>query len=941
MRKLFVFLWAILFSGMASTASAAAIHQGLAAYWQMEGIDGPNILDATPFSNNMAAVAITGANFVPGQFGNALSLNGSSQFATNLHAPDPSLTGLPIYKAGSYTITMWVKGPAQTARFLYTEAFTNAPGNPPVTTPNNPLFILQTGQQAANNAKFDVIIRDDAGGTRVNHTQSTNIVFDNNWHHIAWVDNLGSVRLYIDGNLDPANFSYTPSGNFTLNTSTLGALTRGNVAGFFNGVIDDVALWRRALTADEVQAVRTNSIPTPVPAFSPEITLQPLGSTNREGDRVTLTAGVNGSPPLSFQWLKNGTEIPGATSLALSFSNLVTTNSGDYVLRATNRFGTNFSSVATLLVIPDPAPDLRGGIVSYWSMNDEPDDGTGNVGLILDDYGSNTFRAVALGGFIDLAPGIFANAAKFNGSDQYLLRSGGFPIYNNPAYSVAFWINGSASQSDRRFFAESATNNDTSTFSFGTQTNNTGTLRALVRNEFGQTVLDRSSTRVVLDDTWHHVVWTETNGAVRLFIDGLLDDTSFNYARPAVPLNTTTLGALLRASGASNFFNGLLDEVSVWSRPLSFTEVQMLRTNTVPPPLGGLALSITGDPANQSVPTRTRATFGFAASGTGPFSWNWRKNGTNLPNETNVLLVLNNVGPGDVASYDVVVSTVLGRATSHVATLTLTPDFKIDFNNVGGDDIPANTGTNFLPFVLDATPATGTVVRTFGALAVSVSPVGGINMQSRRRALPVNAGDFTEERLLQDFIFAPDTALGQGLDVAVDFLESNRNYALTIWSFDNVNNSRFSDWSANGTTLTNGYTFTGSVNPTNNAISQFTRVVSSDANGRILIQARRNASATNANNVFINALQLTLQPPSTNAIHVDRIERTATNTLHLVISGITPASTRTVQQITNVTDSNWSDVPGTVFGVPNGATVEALIPVPPGATRFYRVVETP
>lgn len=924
-------------------ATAADIRQGLVAYWQMEGTDGLQTPDATPFSNNMRAVNMTAANFVPGQFTNAASFTGSTTYMTNLHSPDPSITGLPIYKAGSYTIMMWVKGVAQTAKYLYTEGCTNTGG---ATGGQNPLLILQTGNSAPNNAKLDVIIRSDAGGVGpVDHRVSTNIVFDNTWHHIAWVDDKGSVKLYVDGNLDAANFNYTPSGTFTLNTSAIGTLVRAAVStgNNFVGLIDDVALWRRALTAAEVQQVRTNSIDLPIPTFPPVIVTDPRGSTNRVGDRVTFSATADGGVPFSYQWLKNGEVVSGATANSLTLSNLVSLDSADYSLRVTNSYGSITSNIATLLVIPDPAPDLRQGIVSWWSMDDETGDDLG--GLILDAYGHNNFRTVGPGDFIDLASGVFGNAAQFDGVDQYCRRLGGFAIYNNPAYSIAFWINASAGQSDRRIFAESNANNTNSVLSFGSQTNGAnGTLRILIRNDLGLTLLEKNSTRTTLDDSWHHVVWTETNNEVRLFIDGVLDETSFAYPHGGVSLNTTTIGALLNAAGASGFLNGLVDEVAVWSRAISFTEIQQLRTSTVPPPLGEAAPAITAQPASQSVFTRANVTFSFAASGAGPLFWNWRKNGTNLPNETNATLVLTNVILADAGDFDVVVTNSVNSATSLVAVLTvttrpITTDLKIDFNNLGVDDIPANTEPGFSSFPLVTATQPFSVTRVFGGAEVTLSPVGGINLQSRKRTVPVNNGAFTQEKLFQDFVFAADAAPGQGLDLLVDFLEPNANYVGTIWSYDNSSSAgnRISDWFANGALVQTNYTFNGTNLPMNNVTNRFSFAVHADADGRILIQGRRSALATVGLNVFINALEIASQPE----IRVQTISLTSTNTLRLMISGISASATHRVEQKTNVTDVSWTDVSGAIFGPPSNGMIEAIIPVPDTATRFYHVVEEP
>jgi hypothetical protein len=289
-----------------------------------------------------------------------------------------------------------------------------------------------------------------------------------------------------------------------------------------------------------------------------------------------------------------------------------------------------------------------------------------------------------------------------------------------------------------------------------------------------------------------------------------------------------------------------------------------------------------------------------------------------------------------------VVTNTVGGTTSQVAVLSVTlrpvtTDLKIDFNNLGVDDSPASTMPGFQSFVLDVPITPGPVTRPYGGAVVTVAGAGGVNLQSRKRATPINTLDFDEERLLQDFIFSPDSVAGQGLDVTIEFLEANQNYMLTIWSYDQANNSRFSDWSANSVTLTNGYTFTGSVNPVNNEMSRIVRLVTADANGTLVIQGRRGTAATAANNVFLNALRVA----EFHEIRVLETHLTSTNTLRLIIGGIDPGATHGIEEKTTVTDPAWAPVAGATFGAPNGNTIEAIIPLTGATTRFFHVVETP
>lgn len=876
------------------------------------------------------------ANFVPGRFGNAASYNGSSTYLIKTHgAEDYPATGLPIYRAGSYTIAFWVNGAPQTGRYLFTEG--NNSG-----TNQSVLLILQTGQVAANNAKFDVIIRSDTGGTAgtpVNHVVSSNVVFDSTWHHIAWVDDQGRARLYVDGNLDSANFNYTPVSPFSFNTTTIGALVRSAVGGYFAGLLDDVAVWERALTQAEVQQVMNNSLATPIPELPPYLDRVPTNATRAVGDRVTFTARAVGNRPLNFQWSRDSGPIEGATGPSLTLSNLTGADSGNYTVSVQNIDGT-VGATATLTVLPDPEPDLRVGLISHWPFEVQNDDGLG--GFTTPDLYSRNDMALVNMDRNNETPSISGIAYAFNGVDECTYRVGGFPIYNNPAYSVALWVNANAlGQSDRRFFAESSTNFTNPLFTFGSAVGGTTTVvRAYVRNDAGGVILDRSSSRSALDGIWHHLVWTETNGRAKLYIDGALDETDFTYARTNLTLDQTVLGAIVRST-VGNYFAGVLDEVALWNRALTFTEIQQIRANGIPAPLAPTPPAITQDPVSQSVLTRSRVTFSFLATGTGPLLPQWRKNGVNLEQETNATLRFGSVTLDDASDYDVVVANAVGRATSAVATLTVTlrppspNELRIDFNNTGYET-PVDTEPGFSSFAL-ITAGTGPLTRTYGGADVTLTAIG-TTMESRLRTTPSNAVDFTQEKLLRDFIFTRDAASDQGLDVTVEFLKPSTLHTVTVWSFDSgsAGSSRISDWSANGALVRGAYGFIGSALPTFNEQYRFSFDVTSDAQGTILIQGRRNSAAAGAINVFLNALQVIRRE-----IVVQQIEFLAPDSLRLTIQVLNPAANHRFEQKVNLTDADWTEVTDVGLSDLGGNVLQAVFPAPGSGTRFYRVVQDP
>jgi hypothetical protein len=588
-----------------------------------------------------------------------------------------------------------------------------------------------------------------------------------------------------------------------------------------------------------------------------------------------------------------------------------------------------------LAVRPDPAPELRAGLVSYWPMDEMVADVQGNK---TDDlYSHNDFRLFTTG-FFDQTVGAFGPAIWFNGTDQYGLRSGGFPVYNNSAFTVSLWIN-AGSQADTRFFCESSTNNNNPLFALGTHTSAADPrLRVFIRNDAGVVLLDRFSTKPVLDLAWHHIVFVETNGQARVYIDGQLDDSDFTYTRGVLSLNQSAVGAIVRAAVGAYFLGGI-DEVAVWNRALTFTEIQGIRTNGVPAPIMAIPPEITQHPASQSVLTRSRVTLSYTATGTGPLTNQWRRNGAPLPGETNPTLVFNPIALGDSGNYDVIVSNSAGGVTSQVAVVTVTQrpepptQLSVDFNNTG-NETALETEAGFQSFAIPAI-GFGPYTRSYGGVDLTLASVGSVNIESRRRALPTNNATFTQEQLLRDFVFARDATPDQGMDVTAEYFKPNTAYSVTIWSFDNgsVTLDRISDWSANGIPVRTGYTFFGSNLPTTDDQYRFTFGTLSDGDGRIVISGRRSPAAGGGLNVFINAVEI--KERKLRVISIAPIEG---NNMRLVVELVNPGAIHIVQRKTDLNDA-WVDVPEAVVEDPFPGFIEGfLIPIT-SATAFYRIVE--
>ncbi len=82
--------------------------------------------------------------------------------------------------------------------------------------------------------------------------------------------------------------------------------------------------------------------------------------------------------------------------------------------------------------------------------------------------------------------------------------------------------------------------------------------------------------------------------------------------------------------------------------------------------------AITADPTNLTVASNDNAVFNVTAAGSGPLFYQWYYNtDTPLDNQTNATLTLNAVNAADAGTYSVIVTNLIGDATSAAVTLTV------------------------------------------------------------------------------------------------------------------------------------------------------------------------------------------------------------------------------------------------------------------------------
>ena len=257
--------------GISDVSQAQTPPPGLIATYSFDEGSG---LSANDGSGNAHTGVISGATWtIAGKYGSALSFNGTNSWVTVADANDLDLTtGL--------TLEAWV---------FPTAAAT-------ATTWRNVLIKERSGGEIYNlyadtdtHVPAAYVVRSASPGTSVGVNGVAQVPL-NTWTHLAMTYDTATVRLYVNGTL--VRSSATTG---ALLTST-GALRIGgnSVWGeFFQGMIDEVRVYNRALTQAEIQT----DMATPVTGAtlvtrSPNATAIDTGSL-RGGTAASLSADDN------------------------------------------------------------------------------------------------------------------------------------------------------------------------------------------------------------------------------------------------------------------------------------------------------------------------------------------------------------------------------------------------------------------------------------------------------------------------------------------------------------------------------------------------------------------------------------------------------------------------------------------------------------------------
>jgi hypothetical protein len=597
---------------------------GLVSWWAAEG-------SAADLAGTNNGVLLGGADFASGEVGQAFDFSNGSGYVQVPASPSWALG------TSDFSIELWAK-------------FTSLGGSRAFIADDQGGGTLNKWIFWLNNGQLQLHLYSSSLGVIYLGSGTFSPVL-NRWHHLAVTRSASLFSFYVDGALNSTAASSVaiPNANAPL---TIGEAENSF---FMGGLEDEIAVYNRALGADEIQAIyNAGSAGKCQPTVAPSILTQPQSQTAAVGANASFAVGAAGTPPFSYQWQFNGTNIGGATSSVLALTNVQLTQAGSYTVQVTNFYGSATSSNALLTVNPASlCVTPPAGLVSWWAAERDASDslGTNNGSL----QGGASFGSGEVGQAFDFS----------NGSGYVQVPASPSWALGTKDFSIELWVKFASLGGSRAFVADDQGGGMVNKWIFWL---NNGQLQLhLYSSALGVIYLGFGAFSPVLNH-WHHVAVTRSGSLFSFYVDGALNST----AASSVAIPNANAPLTIGEAENSFFLGGLEDEIAIYNRALGSGEIAAIY-NAGAAGKCGLPPVILKQPQSQTVAVGANASFAVGAAGTPPFSYQWQFNGTSIGGATSSVLALTNVQPTQAGSYTIQVTSLYGSATSSNAILTINP----------------------------------------------------------------------------------------------------------------------------------------------------------------------------------------------------------------------------------------------------------------------------
>jgi hypothetical protein len=510
---------------------------GLVGAWAFDESSGTTAIDSSGTGN---AGALSGPTRVTGgRYGGALSFDGANDWVTVADANSLDVT--------RSTISAWVQ-PAALGTVWRTVGFKEQPGGM--------VYALYANQDTSRPVGQVNV------GVEVNAVGPSTLPL-NAWTYLASTYDGTAVRLYVNGTLVTTT---AVTGSLPASTGPFRIGGNSIWAEWFNGLIDEVRVYSRALSSSEIQA----DMNAPIGSPPPQDTTPPTAPTS-------LTA-TNGPSGIGLGWNASTDAVgvtnynvhrsttPGFTpTLANRIAQPTGTSytdpglaPGTYYYRVTAQDAAgNISPSSNEANATVPTPPPSAGLVAAYSF----DAGSGSALADVSGSGNNG----TISGATWSAQGHTGGALSFDGVNDLVTIADANSLDLTTGMTLEAWARPAVLTNWRMVVLKEQPGQ----LVYALYANNNGN-RPSANIYIGADRELRGPARLTVN-TWTHLAATYDGTTLRLFVNGT------QAATTALTGSIATSSSPLRIGGNtiwSEWFSGLIDDVRVYNRALTQAQIQ-------------------------------------------------------------------------------------------------------------------------------------------------------------------------------------------------------------------------------------------------------------------------------------------------------------------------------------------------------------------------------
>ncbi|MBT5739470.1 hypothetical protein HOI26_00070, partial [Candidatus Woesearchaeota archaeon] len=396
-----------------------------------------------------------------------------------------------------------------------------------------------------------------------------NGINDGNWHHVFVTRDasLNNWSLYVDGSFQTSDTNTDSSVDADVVASIGNLIILNPNIRFFNGTIDDVQIFNRTLSPEQISALYNNRTDLIVSqeTSAGDVWQVDVTANDGTGDSAVASSGnltvlSNGKPVVSNVVL-NATNINNNTNQNLTTYWDVSDADGDNVKNITNWY-LNSTSITVLNMPFEENGSASTKAHDYSSLN--------NYGSVT----GATFNPT--GGYDGFG------AYDFDDNNDYILLTQSISDQlekKSDGWTITTWLYATTtSDTDYFFNARSAANTDEIRLAI------TPTVIALTYDDdtFGASncLMYGSYT-----NAWHHITMKINSTDLSCYVDGaLINTTDVSGSANLVSLGVATLGERWnlgghRAAASADYYDGYIDDLMIWNKTLSDEQILNIYNN--------------------------------------------------------------------------------------------------------------------------------------------------------------------------------------------------------------------------------------------------------------------------------------------------------------------------------------------------------------------------